>query len=240
MERKKLEEVFQKCIQYADTIINPTLKICCKEILNDYKEEYMNKPATADSTRYEEVGEGLHHYERGGLLYHSYCVTRNAIAICDMYPDLAVDRDLVLFGALLHDIGKAEDYTDWEEDEKRETKSLCNNSRYLLGHSYEGTHIVQNYLERYQLPIEFRDQVLHMIGSHMFECEPDGVLAPPKMLEVVIINYGDSMDAYLQPAYEVIREAKPGELYQISNAPRSYFKSLNPYQNKHNKDNEKC
>lgn len=39
----------------------------------------------------------------------------------------------------------------------------------LLGHSYEGTHIVENYLSHYDMDEMFRNQVLHTIGSHMNE-----------------------------------------------------------------------
>ena len=68
-----------------------------------------------------------------------------------------------------------------------------------------------------------------MIGSHMNEYSEWGALVLPKMLEVIIINYADSMDAYLEPAHEIINDAKKGEKYKIGNAPIYYYKSLNPY-----------
>ena len=96
---------------------------------------------------------------------------------------------------------------------------------------YEGTHIVENYLKDYKIDEQFKNQVLHMIGSHMNEYSEWGALVLPKMLEVIIINYADSMDAYFEPAHEIIKNAKPGELYKVGNAPRPYYKSLNPYHN---------
>lgn len=208
-----LEKVFNECMSYKNKIKNDSLKNCCEKILLDYKEKIINKPATS----------GGHHYFKGGLLYHLYCVTRNAITIMELYPNLKVDSDLVIFGALLHDIGKAKNYTDWHGM----SEHLGNGSQ-LVGHSYEGTHIVENYLSSYDLEDDFKNQVLHMIGSHMNEFSEWGALVLPKMLEVIIINYADYMDGHLQPAQEILNGVNKGEIYKIGNAPRNYYKSLNP------------
>lgn len=218
MNNEELEKYYNECINFSNKIKNSILKECVQKIYRDYKEKLINKPATP----------GSHHYYKGGLLYHIYSVTRNAIAICNLYPNLEVDMDLIIFGALTHDIGKTNDFNDFSE-ENYEPKS--GNSMALLGHSYEGTHIVENYLKEYDIDEQFKNQVLHMIGSHMNEYSEWGALVLPKMLEVIIINYADSIDAYLEPAHNIIKEAKPGELYKIGNAPRPYYKSLNPYYN---------
>ena len=187
-----LENIFDECMIFKDKIKNQSLKDCCENILLDYKEKLINKPATTSS----------HHYFKGGLLYHIYCVTRNAIAIMELYPNLNVDSDLVIFGALLHDIGKTKNYTDWHDKSEYE-----HNGSQLLGHSYEGTH---------------------MIGSHMNEFSDYGTLVLPKMLEVIIINFADKIDATLEPAHDIINQVKNGERYKICNASRDYYKSLNP------------
>lgn len=78
-----------------------------------------------------------------------------------MYPNLNIDIDLVLFGALLHDIGKTNEYNDFLEEENYIARK--GNGAELLGHSYEGVHIVDNYLSKYDIEVEFKNQVLHMI-----------------------------------------------------------------------------
>ncbi len=208
-----LENIFDECMIFKDKIKNQNLKDCCEKILLDYKEKLINKPATT----------GSHHYFKGGLLYHIYCVTRNAITIMELYPNLNVDSDLVIFGALLHDIGKTKNYTNWSNKSEYE-----HNGSQLLGHSYEGTHLVENYLSEYKLNEEFKNQVLHMIGSHMNEFSDWGTLVLPKMLEVIIINFADKIDATLETAHNTINQVKNGEKYKICNAPREYYKSLNP------------
>ncbi len=220
MKEKELEKCYNECIEYMDKIKNPILKDCCQRIYADYKEKLINKPATP----------GSHHYFKGGLLYHIYSVTKNAIAICNLYPQLEVDRDLVIFGALTHDIGKTNDFNDFIEDENYDSRN--GNSFALLGHSYEGTHIVENYLANYEIDEQFKNQVIHMIGSHMNEYSEWGALVLPKMFEVLIINFADNIDAHFEPAHDIIKNAKQGGTYKIGNAPRPYYKSLNPYYNK--------
>lgn len=222
MNSEKLIYYYNECLKYSNMIKNPILKEVAKKVYNDYKEKILNKPAT-----------NSHHYFKGGLLYHLYSVTRNAITISNLYPDLEVDMDLIIFGSLVHDIGKTKDYNDFLDNKDYELKS--GNSAALLGHSYEGTHIIENYLNDYDIDEQFKNQVIHMIGSHMNEYSEWGALVMPKMLEVIIINYADSIDSYLEPAHNIIKNTNPGELYRIVNAPRDYYKSLNPYYNKNNK-----
>lgn len=220
MENQNLEKYYTECIGYSNKIKNPILRECCQRIYADYKEKLMNKPAT----------DGSHHYFKGGLLYHIFSVTRNAITICSLYPNLEVDMDLIIFGALTHDIGKTNDFNDFTENENYEANR--GNGAALLGHSYEGTHIVENYLSNYDMDELFKNQVLHMIGSHMNEYSEWGALVLPKMLEVLIINFADNMDANFEPAHDAIKNGKNGELYKIGNAPRPYYKSSNPFYNR--------
>ena len=219
MNEKDLLDCYNKCIEYTDMIKNPILKDVAKKVYIDYKESLLNKPAAP----------GSHHCFKGGLLYHIYCVTRNAITIANLYPNLEVDMDLIIFGALVHDIGKVNDFTDYIENNDC---PFNGNSMALLGHSYEGAHMIENYLRNYDIDEQFKNQVIHMIGSHMNEYSEWGALVLPKMLEVIIINFADNIDAHMEPAHTPIENANPGEIYKIGNAPRDYYKSLNPYYNK--------
>lgn len=144
-----------------------------------------------------------------------------------MYPNLKVDLDLIIFGALLHDIGKTNEYNDFSKDENYIARK--GNGAELLGHFYEGTHIVENYLSKYEIEENFKNQVLHMIGNHMKEFREEGIFVETKMLEVIIISFADNIDNYLEPASRVINNAKKGETYQFPKAERPYYKSLNPY-----------
>ena len=217
MSNEELQECYKNCIEYSNKIKNPILRECCQEIYNDYKEKLLNKPATP----------GRHHYFKGGLLYHIYCVTRNSYNIVKMYSNLNIDLDLVIFGALLHDIGKTNEYNDFLDKENYIARK--GNGAELLGHSYESTHIVDNYLNKYDIEEEFKNQVLHMIGNHMKEFREEGIFVETKMLEVIIISIADNIYNYLEPASRVIDNVKKGETYQFPKAGIPYYKSLNPY-----------
>ncbi len=219
MTDKEIEECYNNCIEYCNKIKSPILKECCQEIYSNYKEKLINKPAIP----------GRHHYFKGGLLYHIYCVTRNSYNIANMYPNLNIDMDLILFGALLHDIGKTNEYNDFRKDESYIARK--GNGAELLGHSYEGVHIVDNYLSKYEIDEYFKNQVLHMIGNHMKEFREEGIFVETKMLEVIIISFADNIDNYLEPASKVINEIGKGEKYEFPKAGVPYYKSLNPYYN---------
>lgn len=208
-----LKNIFDECMSFKDKIKNNNLRNCCEEILLDYKDKYMRKPAAI----------GSHHCFKGGLLYHTYCVTRNAITITELYPTLKVDTDLVIFGALLHDIGKTKNYTDWED-----CSEYRSNGSKLLGHSYEGTHIVENYLSKYELEEDFKNQVLHMIGAHMYSFCDYGTMVLPKMLEVLIIHYSDKLDSILESCNSIFKDTKKGEKFFLNKENRDFYKSINP------------
>ena len=208
-----LEEIFNECLLFKNKIKNNSLRYCCEEILLNYKDKFMKKPATT----------GSHHYFEGGLLYHTYCVTRNSLKIMELYSNLKVDSDLVIFGALLHDVGKTKNYTDWNN--KSEYRS---NGSKLLGHTYEGTHIVENYLSKYEIEEDFKNQALHMIGAHMYSFSDYGTMILPKMIEVLIIHFADNIDETLESSSKIFNVSKKGEKYFIKEENRDFFKSLNP------------
>lgn len=216
---KDLEEIYTKCLEYANRIKNPSLRECCLEIYNDYKEKLIAKPST-ESPR--------HHFFRGGLMYHSYCVTRNAIIIAELYDYLDLDMDLIIFGSLLHDIGKTGHYKDFDLIKDGE-RGILSSGDYMVGHSYAGTHIVENYLTKYNLDDQFKYQALHMIGSHMKDYGECGTLISQKMLEVLIISYADSIDAKLDSMKNGINNVKKGEPYFNYNQTTKFYKSANPY-----------
>ncbi|MFZ5832732.1 MAG: 3'-5' exoribonuclease YhaM family protein, partial [Planctomycetota bacterium] len=81
------------------TIEDPSLKTLAECFLMD--EELMNKLGQAPA------GVKAHHAYRGGLLEHIVNLMEVVIRVSPCYPD--VNRDLLLFGAFLHDLGKVDE-----------------------------------------------------------------------------------------------------------------------------------
>jgi len=81
------------------SIRNPSLKEMVKDVV-DSAGGFFEKPAA----------KFMHHDYRGGLAEHTLEVARFACAFADSMPRFGVNRDLVLAGALLHDIGKCRSF----------------------------------------------------------------------------------------------------------------------------------
>lgn len=122
----------------------------------------------------------------GGLLEHSLGVAAAAGQIAAVYPK--IDRDLLVAGALLHDVGKVEEYRIGADidftDEGR-----------LLGHIVLGVQILDKYISRLPgFPEELRVKLLHMVVSHHGQYEWQSPKRP-KFLEAAVLHHLDMIDA---------------------------------------------
>ncbi|HEY4720064.1 MAG TPA: HD domain-containing protein [Candidatus Methylomirabilis sp.] len=128
----------------------------------------------------------LHHATLGGLLEHTVSVVKLCDAIVAHYGG-AVDRDLLLASAILHDVGKIFELT-WERgfdysDEGR-----------LLGHITQGVLFVDEQIEGTpEFPPRLRMELLHNILSHHGEYAW-GSPRRPKTLEALILHAAENLD----------------------------------------------
>jgi 3'-5' exoribonuclease len=132
------------------------------------------------------AAKNFHHAYVGGLLEHTLSVCRMAVRVLGHYPRL--DRELLLTGAFLHDIGKIRelkanlqiDYTD----EGR-----------LLGHVVLGAAMVDERLRGLKsFPRELAARLKHLILSHHGQYE-FGSPKRPKFLEAFALHMIDDLDA---------------------------------------------
>ncbi|NMB10607.1 MAG: HD domain-containing protein [Tissierellia bacterium] len=127
-----------------------------------------------------------HHAFRGGLWEHSLDVVKAAEGIAAVYPQ--VDRDLLVTGALLHDIGKVEEY------QVNGGIDFTDAGR-LLGHIVMGVGIVDSFIARLAgFPEGLRLKLLHMIVSHHGRYEWQSP-KKPKFLEADILHQLDMIDS---------------------------------------------
>ena len=96
-----INELWQQFEDLAKQVKNQHLQRLLKSFLSDrsFVEQMKQAPAA----------KSMHHAYLGGLLEHTVSVTRLLDRICDHYPRL--DRDLLLTAAILHDIGKLEEFS---------------------------------------------------------------------------------------------------------------------------------
>jgi 3'-5' exoribonuclease len=144
------------------------------------------------------AAKGMHHARIGGLLEHAVHCLRVARALAEIYP---VDKDLLFFGAIFHDIGKTRELS-W----KGGSFAYTTEGR-LQGHVILGDRIVAAHVASIpHFPEELALRLSHIMLSHQGEREY-GSPEQPKTLEALLVNLLDNLDArvamYLETTHNV-------------------------------------
>src|SRR6202043_1437509 len=98
---KNIDELWQTLAGFVDSFQNLHLKSLIHAFMSD--------PEIAAAYRNAPAAKTLHHAYIGGLLDHVVSLFRSCDLVCRNYPQ--VNRDLLLTGAFLHDIGKIHELT---------------------------------------------------------------------------------------------------------------------------------
>lgn len=150
------------------------------------------------------AAKSLHHASRGGLLEHSLSVAAMAELAAGRYPQL--NRDLLVAGALVHDLAKIDEY-DWTGP------AIGNSTRgRLLGHLVLGVERVLAAAREVGTDAGTADQLAHLVASHHGKPE-FGAVALPMTPEAVILHRLDDIDAKMN-AVGALQEGMDGEDYQ--------------------------
>jgi len=144
-----------------------------------------------------------HHNYVGGNLEHTVGVIRLCNNICEMYP--GIDRDLVIAGAILHDIGKLKEYRTTAAIDKTDEGNF-------IGHIVIGEHWVREksaLLREKGKPFDekLEQYLCHLILSHHGKYE-FGSPRMPKIVEAVVLHAADMMDSQVKNYIQTIEEGK--------------------------------
>jgi 3'-5' exoribonuclease len=147
---------------------------------------FVDDPAFLAAYSRAPAAKAMHHVYLGGLLEHSLAVASLAADICQRYPGL--NRDLLMAGALLHDVGKI--------SELRYARSFeYTDMGKLIGHIVIGVELVEEKLRTLaDFPGELAILLKHLLLSHHGQYE-FGSPKRPKTLEAVILNFIDDLDS---------------------------------------------
>ena len=174
---KDIDGMFEEILGYIKNLENKYLK----ELLNSF----MDDKKFATDYRTSTAAIRYHHAYQGGLLEHSLNVTK----ICDMLTGIYenLNRDLLICGAILHDVGKIREYSSGVN------MKMTNRGR-LLGHITIGYGWVLEKIEQIKgFPKDLADRLLHIILSHHGHLEY-GSPKRPKILEAFIVYHADHLD----------------------------------------------
>jgi 3'-5' exoribonuclease len=178
----------------VESLANPDLKRLLEALLGD--------AALAQAYREAPAARQLHHAWLGGLLEHVVSLLGLADRVAAHYP--LIDRDLLVTGVILHDVGKIREL-EWETGFDYTVEGV------LLGHIQIGVDLVEKTIAALpDFPPRLRTLVLHMILSHHGKLE-FGSPKLPMIPEAVVLNFVDDLDAKMQAmASEFEKSAREG------------------------------
>lgn len=145
----------------------------------------------------------LHHAVRGGLLLHTLSIVRLCEGVCRVYP--FVDADLLISGAILHDIAKLTEFVVGNAG----IASGYTTEGNLIGHLVKGAMMIDEAAKKLGIPPEKSMLLQHMVLSH--HGEPDfGAAVRPAFLEAELLSELDLMDARVYEIAEAVAPLQPG------------------------------
>jgi len=178
---KDIDQLWRTLGGFVETVENPWLRKLIQNFMADTTIAHAYKNAPAAKT--------LHHAYVGGLLDHVVSL----FTVCDLavrnYPQ--VNRDLLLTGAFLHDIGKIYELT-YQRSIAYTTKGQ------LLGHMIiELEMLHQKVAEIPGFPDELKIMIEHLIISHHGQYE-FGSPKLPMFPEALMLHYLDDLDSKME------------------------------------------
>ncbi len=176
---KDITSLHKQLLDLIESINNIYIKQLLKNI-------FINNEKIAENIKSHSAAKQMHHNYMGGLIEHSVSVAQ----ICDFLSRRYkyVNRDILISGALLHDVGKVYELTPFPENDYTDEGEL-------LGHIVIGVELITKEAKSIE---DFPEEVLmilkHCIVSHHGELE-FGSPQKPKLIEAFIIHCVDDMDA---------------------------------------------
>lgn len=146
----------------------------------------------------------VHHDFNSGLLYHSLAMADLAEEVAKLYPN--VDRDLLVSGALIHDIGKTIEYSN------PVIPTMTLEGR-LVGHISimyaEFKKIVDSLDIKSEVPVLLEHMILSHHGTREFGCP-----VVPSTREAILLSMIDLLDSRMMIVDKALDDVKPGEFSQ--------------------------
>ena len=185
------EDMSEEINGYVNSIQDEELKVVVQQILEESENDFYTYPAATRN----------HHNYVGGLAYHTITMVRMALNIASLYEWL--DRDLLVAGVLMHDIGKIEELSEPILPE-------YTTGGNLIGH----ISMMASRIDRiaFDLGLQNSESILllkHMVLSHHGKQE-FGSPVLPMIPEAEVLASIDNLDAKLYMMKASIDVTEPG------------------------------
>ena len=194
MTRRNIESMFERLLRITSSVETAYLRKLIQVFWND--KEFVRKFKTAPAAK------KMHHAYIGGLLEHTLSMVSLADKVAGHYS--GINRDLLIAGAMLHDIGKTEEF-------EYQFRIDYSDQGRLLNHIVIGIEMIDEKLSEIKdFPEEKMVLLKHMIVSHHGTRE-FGSPEPPKTIEAVILNYIDEIDSKVNGIRDFMASEDPNE-----------------------------
>jgi 3'-5' exoribonuclease len=195
LTEERIFELYEYIKKYIGEIKNKQIKNLLELFFNDpeFVESYIHSPSAITH----------HHNYVGGNLEHAVGVIRLCLNICEMYPD--IDKDLVVCGAILHDIGKLKEYVYNASIDKTDDGNF-------IGHIVIGDRWIREKIDELKnngnnFSTELETKLSHIILSHHGKYE-FGSPRLPIIIEACVLHYADLMDSQVKNFKQKVEDAK--------------------------------
>ncbi|WP_069998092.1 3'-5' exoribonuclease YhaM family protein [Cellulosilyticum sp. I15G10I2] len=201
---KDVEQLETELFTFIEQVQQPFVKKLLEDIFYDegiYQEFLVHSAA-----------KSVHHAYLSGLLEHTVTVTKLGVSMAELYT--GINKDLVIAGCLLHDLGKLYELTNFPKND-------YSDEGQLIGHIVMGAEFIHDRISQIEgFPKELEMLIKHIILSHHGEYEY-GSPKRPKCLEAMIVHLADYADAKLKMVEEFLRTTQGDDIYA------GYHKILN-------------
>lgn len=191
-----LEDMKKKLNDYLESFTDKDVELVTKTVINHFYDKYIIYPGAVK----------IHHEFASGILHHSLAMADLAECVAKCYPQ--VDRDILVAGALLHDIGKTIEY-DFED--ALATKVTTEGK--LVGHIpvmyAEFKKIVDDLHIESEVPLLLE----HMILAHHGKLE-FGSPVMPSTREALLLSEIDMLDSRMMVLDKAFENIEPGTFTQ--------------------------
>ena len=174
---KYLTEMKKEFVKRIDTLSDYYLKTLMKTV---FDEERLDKFLTAPA------GKSWHHGYIHGLIEHTLEIIKICDLMCNIHPE--INRDLLITGAMMHDLGKTEEL-------KYDGAFEYTDKGKLIGHIIISAMIINEEARKITgFPEELKNCLLHIILSHQGKLEYASPVVP-KTLEAITLYQADELSA---------------------------------------------
>ena len=190
------DDMYSQLGAFIDSVENTYLSALLKKL-------FVEDEAFVKAFEGHSAAKTVHHGFSGGLLEHTLSVTR----MCDYFATSysILNRDLLLSSAILHDIGKVKELSDFPDNDYTDEGQL-------IGHIVIGVEMIDDAIRSIPaFPVKLAHELKHCIVAHHGELEY-GSPKKPALVEAMALSFADNVDAKMETMREILANVPDNNL----------------------------